>query len=209
MKKAVLFDVDGTLIDARDFVFDAFRHSLSTHGYPHPSDKEIKKIIGKTLIEVYKAILPKVDPQMLAQTHQDFQEERFHSAKLFPKVREILDKLKSQGFLLAAVSNRSRDSLYRSLKINEIFNDLDIIISVDDVENPKPHKDHLFVALKKLKVESADAYMVGDMEQDILAGKNAGVKTVGVTYGFLGKDIAKYNPDYLIDDIEELLEILN
>ncbi|MBI2086378.1 HAD hydrolase-like protein [Candidatus Daviesbacteria bacterium] len=66
----------------------------------------------------------------------------------------------------------------------------------------------MLTALGKLGVEPINAYMVGDTGDDILAGKNAGVKTVGVTYGFLGKDIAQYNPDFIIDDIEELFKIL-
>ncbi len=50
--------------------------------------------------------------------------------------------------------------------------------------------------------------MIGDMEMDIEAGKNAKIQTIGVTYGFLGKDIARHHPDYVIDDIEDLFKIL-
>ena len=89
--------------------------------------------------------------------------------------------------------------------MNEYF---DVIVAADDVVNPKPHKDHLLVALEYLKIQPEEAFMVGDTENDILAGKNAGVKTVGVTYGWMGKDIAKHKPNYVIDDMDQLTEIL-
>lgn len=106
MKKAILFDIDGTLLDAWDFIFDSVKNSIAVH------------II-----------------------------------KPFAKTKQTLKKIKDRGFLIAAVSNRIRKSVRHSLKV-------------------------------------------------------AKIKTVGVTYGFLGKDIAKHNPDYLIDDISELLQIL-
>ena len=208
MKKAVLLDIDGTILDAWGFVFNAVRHSLTTHGYPYPAEKNIKKAMGRPLIEFYELLLPETDPLILAKTHQKFQEDNFHLVKSFPKAKKTLQNLKNSGFLVAAVSNRTRESLLRSLKVAEIFVYFDTVVGADDVRNPKPHKEHLLVALNQLKVTPANAYMVGDTDQDIVAGKSAKVKTVGVTYGFLGPEIKKYNPDYLMDDIEELLEIL-
>lgn len=208
MKKAVLFDVDGTLLDTADFIFGAFKHTLVTHGHSIPADKLIKKAMGKPLLKFYKTFFPKSDPKIYAQTHIDYQAERFYLSKPFPKIRKLLKKLKDSEFLIAAVSNRTRDSLIRSLKQAKIFEYFDLVISAEDVVNPKPHKEHINVVLKKLKVKPQNAYIVGDMDHDILAGKNAGIKTVGVTYGFLGQEVKKYHPDYLIDSIEELQQVL-
>lgn len=208
MKKAILFDIDGTLLDAHDFIFDAVKYSLNTHGFAYPEDKVSKKAMGKPLLEFYEVLLPGVDPKELAKTHHEFQQKNFHLIKPFPNTKRILADLKNTGFLIAAVSNRSRESLVSSLKFTGIFKFFDVVFSLDDVVHPKPHKEHLQVALKSLQVKPGVALMVGDTENDILAGKAARVKTVGVRYGWLGKDIAKHKPDYLIDDIEELLNIL-
>ena len=208
MKKAVLLDIDGTLLNAWDFVFDAIKHALTFHEISHPTDSQIKKAMGRALTAFYRELLPGADPAVLAKTHQDFQEKNFHTLKPFPKAKKTLKRLRSSGFLLAAVSNRMRGSLLHSLKVAKMLDYFDVIVSADDVVNPKPHREHVLVALKKLEVEPTNAYMVGDMEMDILAGKAAKVKTIGVTYGFMGKDIAKHNPDYLIDNIEELVKIL-
>lgn len=207
-KKAVLFDIDGTLLDAWDYIFEAVKYTAVKHNQVYPSDELLKKTQGKPLLEFYLTAYPSVDPNLLAQTHHDFQAKNFQLLKLYPKVKATLQKLKKEGFLLAAVSNRSRNSLVPSLEKVRILNFFDVVVAPEDVENPKPHPQHLQVALKHLQVKSADSLMVGDTDKDILAGKAAKVKTIGVTYGFLGKDIAKHKPDYLIDEISQLLKIL-
>lgn len=208
MKKAILFDIDGTLLDAHDFVFDAVKYSLNIHGYSYPEAKLEKKAVGRPILEFYEVLAPGADPKKLAKTHHEFQQKNAHLIKPFPNTKMVLQDLKNSGFLIAAVSNRSRESLIPSLKFTGIFNFFDVVFSLDDVVHPKPHKEHLLVALKSLQVKPSSAYMVGDTENDILAGKAAKVKTVGVTYSLLGKNIAKHKPDFIIDDIGELLEIL-
>lgn len=208
MKKAVLFDIDGTLLDAHDFIFEAVRHSLATHGYSYPEAKRLRQAIGRPLLEFYGILLPNADLEKLAKTHHDFQQKNFHLVKTFPNTKKVLADLKSAGFLMAAVSNRTRRSLLPTLKFTGIFKFFEVVFCEDDVESPKPHQDHLLIALKSLQVKPENAYMVGDTENDILAGKAAKVKTVGATYGWLGKDIAKHKPDFIIDDIGKLLDIL-
>lgn len=207
-KKAVLFDIDGTLLDTRDFVFGSVKNCITVHKLPAVSDKELKKVMGNALVKFYGALFPEVDSSVLTKTHREFQENNFHLIKQFPKTKKTLQSLKKSGFLLAAVSNRMRESLVHSLKLAGIFDYFDTVVCADDVVNPKPHRDHLLAALLDLKIGPEDLFMVGDTENDILAGKNAKIETVGVTYGWLGKDIAKHNPDYVIDDIEDILEII-
>lgn len=208
MRKAVLFDIDGTLLDTYNFVFNAVKHSVKVHGYSYPAKEKIGLAMGKPILEFYEVLVPEADPSLLANTHIEFQRQNFHLAKPFQKTKKILKHLKNSGFLIGAVSNRLKESLLHTLKRAKLYDYFDVIISADDVVNAKPHPRHLLTALNKLEVKPENSYMVGDTDQDILAGKNAGVKTVGVTYGFLGPEIRKYNPDYLIDGIEELLEII-
>ena len=205
--KAVLFDIDGTILDTLDFVFTAVQYTLDKHRLIITEEK-LTQAKGKHLIEFYKSIFPNEDFELLAETHHDFQQDKFDLGKLFPGAQKVLKKLKSEGVLIAAVSNRSKISLVKSFKLLEIDDFFDVIVTFEDVENPKPHKDHPNKALELLGVEKEFAIMVGDTENDILAGKAAGIKTVGVTYGWIGKDIKKANPDFVIDNIEELLKVL-
>lgn len=209
MKKVVLFDIDGTIIDSWDFIFGAFKYTVDFHGLKHPTDEFIKSTMGKSLFEFYKSAFPDEDHLLLGQTHHNYQLTKFNSVRLFPNTIATLKKIKQMGFQIAAVSNRSKDSLHKSLKLAKIHQFFEIIVSAEDVKNPKPHKDHLMKALKHFKAKSHEAFMVGDTDYDIKAGKHAGVETIGVTYGFAGEDIKKYNPDFVIDKLDELLKILS
>ena len=207
MKKAVLFDIDGTILDTSDFVFTAVKYTLNKYNL-NASEEKLTQAMGKPLVEFYKFIFPNLNYELLSKTHHDYQEDKFDMGKPFPGVKNVLKKLKSRGFLLAAVSNRSKIGLINSLKSGKVYKYFDVIIAVDDIENPKPHKDHPLKALEILGVEKDLSIMVGDTENDILAGKSAGIKTVGVTYGWIGKEIKNHNPDFVIDNLEEILEIL-
>lgn len=208
MKEAVLFDIDGTILDSHDFVFGAVRFALSKYGYPDPEAKFLKKAQGRPLSKFYEILLPLEQSGKFVEAHKEFQKANFHLVKSFPNVERTLQELRKSGFVMGAVSNRLRESLLISLQLAELLQYFDVVLGADDVVNPKPHQDHLLFALNKLQVTPQNSYMVGDTDHDILAGKNAGIKTVGVTYGWLGRKIAKYNPDYVINDIEELLQII-
>lgn len=205
--KAVLFDIDGTILDTFDFVFLAVKYTLRKLNF-NVSKKLLMEAAGKPLLEYYQFILPNEDHEKLAQTHRDFQNDKHTLAKLFPNVKKVLKKLKKENIKIAGVSNRSKLSLIKSLKTAGIFELFDTIVFIEDVERPKPHKDHPNKALELLGVDRKSAIMVGDTENDILAGKNAGIKTVGVTYGWIGKNIKNSKPDFVIDDIEELPKVL-
>lgn len=208
MKKAVLFDIDGTILNAWDFVNEAVKHAFVVHNYPFPSDEDLREAMGKPIVEYYESFVSPDEALKLIQTHRAFQEKNFDLIKPFPNTKKTLKRLKDSGFLIAAVSNRSRESLVPTLKMTGFLKLFDAVVASDDVKNPKPHQDHILAALEVLQVEPINSYMVGDTEKDILAGKNAKVKTVGVTYGWLGKDIAQTNPDFMIDNIDELLRII-
>lgn len=208
MKKAVLFDIDGTILDTYDFVFTAVKYTLDKHNLTVTEEK-LTQAKGKPLVEFYKFIFPNQDYKLFSQTHDDYQQDKFGLGKPFPGVKKVLKKIKSQGFLIAAVSNRSRDSIVNSLKLGKVYDYFDVIVALEDVENPKPHKDHPLKALEFSGVQAEFAIMVGDTENDILAGKSAGIKTVGVTYGWIGNEIKNHNPDFVIDNLSELIKLLD
>ena len=205
--KAVLFDMDGTILDTSDFVFSAVEYTLTQHNLTITEEK-LSQAKGMPLLDFYKYIFPDQDFELLRKTHHDYQQTRFDLGKLFPGVKKVLKKLKSEGVLIAAVSNRSTESVTKSLKLVKAYDFFDAIVTYEDVKNPKPHKDIPLKALELLGVDKKSAIMVGDTDADIQAGKNAGIKTVGVTYGWMGEDIKKSKPDFVIDNIEELLKIV-
>jgi len=208
--KAVLFDVDGTLLDTRELIYQAFRHTLKNHGLPVRSLDEITVIMstGKSLEESYRFFSPTYDMDKLCETHRTFQTEHLYLSVPFPNTHKTLKKLKDAGIKTAAITTRSTRTSIQTLATSGIADCFDVILSREDVEMPKPHPEALLKALKLLEIQPEKAVMVGDTEADILAGKSAGTKTVGVSYGFHGLKIAEVNPDFIIDDIIDLLPIV-
>jgi len=148
---------------------------------------------------------PKFDAVLLAESHRKFQSDNLNLVKLFPDTLEVLDTLKQRDQKVAAITTRSKITSIRSLEITGIAKYFDIVISAEDVQNHKPNPEPLFKALEFLRFESKDAVMIGDTGADIMAGKNAGTKTVAALYGFGGAQLVEFNPDYSIKVLGELL----
>ena len=85
----------------------------------------------------------------------------------------------------------------------------DVVVTIDDVQNAKPHPEPLLLALEQLHSTPEETLMVGDNHHDIEGGKNAGTKTAGVAWTVKGRDfLAKFNPDYMLETMSDLLPIL-
>lgn len=207
MIHAVLFDVDGTLLDTSEFIFQAFESALLPHNVPLDR-KELGKLMGKGLQEIYTILAPAIESSILIAAHRDFQKKNLHLAQPFPGVIETLQALKKKQMKLAAVTTRSKVTSIVSLEQASIYNYFDIVISGEDAEHIKPHPAPVLKAIDMLGVDASEAIMVGDTYADVEAGKAAGTKTVGVSYGFHGSAVAANNPDYLIHSLKELLSII-
>jgi len=208
MINTILFDVDGTLLDTTEYIYQAFEHSLRKHHKLLKRD-HIGTIMGKPLEECYHILTTKDDVSHLAQSHNDFQKENPHLSFAFPNALKTLQFLKEKKYNIAAVTTRRKNTAIETLEVSNILPLLDFVVTVDDVTHPKPNPEPIQKALDFFGVESSAAIMVGDSPDDVQAGKNAGTKTIGVTYGFHGEKIRNENPDYIIEAIDEVLRVLN
>ncbi len=205
--RAVLFDIDGTLLDTFDYIYGAFEHTFDVYGIARLPREEISQLMGGPLEEVYAKMAPGYTAASLAETHRQFQEDNIHLAKLFPDTRNVLDALKHHGLKLAAITTRSNRTSILSLEQNGIADYLDVVVSLEDVVRHKPDPEPLFKALQNLNILPSGAIMIGDTAADIMAGKNAGTKTVAALYGFGGERLRELQPDYAIRNLVELLVI--
>ena len=205
---AVLFDMDGTLLDTREFIFRAWEHVMQRHSLPSRTRDEITAHITKPLHGIYNALYPDIDVGSLMESHRDFQLENLHLAQRFEHTLHTLERLKEAGKVCAVISTRGRNSIMTALKTTEIAHFFDVIVSTDDVSAAKPDPEPVLRALKDLGCPAEKAIMIGDTDVDIIAGKRAGVCTIGVTYGFHGSDVARHNPDHVVDEISQILPII-
>ena len=208
--EAVIFDVDGTLLDTTEFYYQAYKHTFLYHGLPTRSWEEIVPVMstGRNLEECYRYFSPSGDVRQLCETHRSFQEEHANLAVPFPNTRETLKKLRGAGVKLAVVTTRSKRTSIKTLEMAGIICYLDAIVSGEDTTNHKPHPEPVLKAIQQLKTEAKRAVMVGDTGVDILAGKSAGTRTIGVSFGFQGSKIAEYNPVLIINDIADVVSVI-
>ena len=206
--RAVLFDVDGTLLDTSEFIYGGFEHALAAHGLPVPDRAALAAVIGPPLALCYQLLVPAGDLASLIASHRAWQLDNLELCRPFPGAVAVLRELRAAGLRLAAVTNRSRVSAHRSADLTGLTPYLDLLLAAEDVARQKPDPEPLLLALDRLGVAASEAVMVGDTYADILAGRAASVRTVGVTHGFHGTAVAEHAPDALIDSLGELLALV-
>lgn len=206
--EAVLFDIDGTLLDTTELIFRCYEHTISAHKLSHKTRKDMSVIFGKPLKECYQLLFPNEDIARLSETHMSFQEKNLHLSKPFVYVKKTLRSLKENGFKIAAITTRSKRTSIKSLEVNRIASYFDLVISREDVINPKPHPEPIIMALEYFNVSPKHAIMIGDTQVDIKAGRNARIYTIGVTHGPTKDALIKDKPNVVINNISEIISLI-
>lgn len=201
--KTLLFDIDGTLLDTTEFIYQAFEYSLLKNKIDL-TRKEVKKIMGKPLRECYSGLTGLSDVSVFVKYHTEFQIENFHLSLPYPNALKTLKTLKKRGFKIGAITSRSKHTAKITMDNSGLSKYIEYFLTIDDVVNPKPHPEALIKAMKYFASSPSETVMVGDSPIDIMAGKNAGTKTIGALYGFHGKMLKKYKPDFLVKDVYEI-----
>ena len=203
-----LFDLDGTLVNTYDLIVQSFLHTFD-HFVPGKFKKEdCYAFIGPTLKESFTSILPDKADEMIAFYRKYNHERHDELIREFDGVYETIKTLYESGKKLAVVTTKMKSTALRGLAQARLAPFFDIVIALDDIQKPKPDPEPILKALDLLGSKPESAVMVGDSHHDILGAKNAGVISVGVSWTIKGEEyLRKYNPDYMIDHMQELLEI--
>lgn len=207
--EAAIFDVDGMLLDTREFIFQAYEYTLASHGHEVPDRSVIARQIGRSLPDCYEAFAPEGELITLCDTHHEFQSEQLHLITPYEGLVEMLDTLQQNRIKLGAFSSR-KGNLIPSLKNAGVLNYFGVVVQGSDVLRHKPHPEGLLKALAALAVEPSRASMSGDAVVDIEAGKAAGVAlTIGITHGFgTREDLETAKPDFVVDDLQSIPPLL-
>ena len=209
MIQAVLFDVDGTLLDTTEYIYRAFEYSLQKYKQAPVSREIMSYSIGKALDECYRDFTKLEHVLDLMEGHKQFQRENLDLVRLYPHTIDTLEKLRTKGIRIAAITSRAKDTAIQTLESTGAYPLIDFFIALEDVVTPKPDPEGLHKALQFFAVPSDAALMVGDSPVDIEAGRNAKTGTVGAGYGFHGARISESRPDHVIHDIAEILDIIS
>lgn len=208
---AIFFDVDGTLVDARKDIVKAVNYTLVKLNLKKRPAKDIISYIGTGVKDLVTKSLNTKNADLIDKAINIFSgyyvDHSADEAKLYPHTEEVLEYFKGKRkFILTNRYSRFADITLKKLGVRDYFEG---IIGGDDENCLKPSACVLDMFLPKFKIAKARAVIVGDMAIDIMTGKNSGVKTCWVTYGLgKAKDVCDLNPDYTVDDLIELKNII-
>ncbi|MCC5802089.1 pyrophosphatase PpaX [Rossellomorea vietnamensis] len=205
----ILFDLDGTLINTNDLIISSFLHTLN-HYYPGQyGEEDVHPFMGPPLEESFGGLDPDKMEEMCAHYRAYNHEHHDSLVTEFEGVYETVKTLYDNGYKLAIVSTKVRDVVLKGLDLMNLRPFFDVIITLDEVENAKPHPEPIEKALVALESSPGEAIMIGDNHHDILAGKNAGVLSAGVAWSAKGREhLAHYEPDFMLENMRDLLAIV-
>lgn len=207
--KAVLFDLDGTLLDSIPLIRQTFLRTFAELGLTW-GEGEVMRTVGLPLRQVAERYAPGREVEFLRLYSEHNQEKRTETLKLFPGALETVEFLWRSGYRQALVTSKRRVSALAGTTLTGLDRYLETVVTCDDVVRSKPHPDCLFKALEMMAIGQEEAVYVGDSWHDIQTGKNAGVATAGVSWGMAShQELTDCNPDFIAADWAELIAFLS
>jgi HAD superfamily hydrolase (TIGR01549 family) len=209
--KAVIFDIDGTLIDSVDLHARAWQEAFAHFGKQFDFER-VRYQIGKggdQLLPVFlsESEIEKFGDELTEYRGELFKREYLPRVVAFPRVRELFERILRDGKHIALASSAKKDELSEYKRIANIEDLIEEEASADDAEKSKPHPDIFEAALEQLGVvEPTDAIVVGDTHYDAEAARKAGVLTIGVlSGGFPEEDLREAGCIRIYKDAADLL----
>jgi 2-phosphoglycolate phosphatase len=213
--KAVLFDLDGTLIDSAPDLGAAADKMRTDRGLPSLPDAAYRPMAGagaRGMLSVAFGITPD-SPEFEAMREEFFMNyERCMTERtyVFEGVEDMLSQLETRGVLWGVVTNKSKRFTEPLAAQMPLFTKASVVISGDTTPHAKPHPEPLLEAARRLELDPSQCVYVGDDERDILAARAAGMYSVAACYGYLGAkaDTAEWGADVEIKSPTQLLQSL-
>lgn len=199
---AVLFDLDGTLIDSVPLILDSFRHAFAACGLPVPEEAQLLQGVGTPLAPHFARYSS--DPAEVDHLIRTYREHNLanHDTRIraFAGITTMLQAVHRAGARTAIVTSKNRQTTERGLRVAGLEGLFEAIVPSDEVTKPKPDPEPVLRALALLGIERTRTVFVGDSLHDLHCGRAAGVRTAAVLWGPFGRDaLASGAPDYWIE----------
>jgi pyrophosphatase PpaX len=227
LKRAILFDLDGTLIDTTNLILKCFEHSWQTVcGLEHSREAIIgtfgiplreamrRLLLGESGIKAASGIECEVDliERLLAEYRTFNVANHDRMVCPFDNAELVITELRARGYLIGVVTSKGRELALRGLKLCSpdmiVGGLIDAAIFLEDTDRHKPGPEPLLAALERLKATPACSAYIGDSSHDMIAGRKAGVRTVAALWGpFARAELERERPDHLAESMTGLLEI--
>ena len=221
--RAVLFDLDGTLIDTTGLILGCFDHAWQTVCGRSPARDTLIQTFGIPLREAMRRLLAlsglegtaisgagesELIERLLAEYRLFNVANHDVMARPFDGVRHVIAELRSRGYAIGVVTSKSRELACRGMSLCSLDGMIDQSVFLEDTERHKPDPDPISRGLEKLNAMPSQAAYVGDSRFDIMAGRAAGVRTIAALWGPAPRhELEREQPDFFARDVAGLLEI--
>ena len=214
--KAVIFDLDGTLVDSAPDLMLATNHVLSRLERRAITMDEVRSFVGhgaRALIArgcaaTGEAIDEKTLDFYFAEFLRFYEKNIAVDSVAFPGVIDLLQRCSAGGLKMGVCTNKLEGLSVRLLQALGMEKYFGAIVGPDTISIAKPDPAPYLETARRLAIESKNSLMVGDSETDILTARAVGVPVIAVTFGYTQKPVATYNPDYLVSHFDEIWDII-
>ncbi|MDA9747690.1 HAD family phosphatase [bacterium] len=213
--KIIIFDFDGVILDSENSHFIAFNEGLKNLNINISEDEYYSKYISlddrgviTNVVNDKNISVTNEEIDMIIKNKNDFFESRLiDNSKLFPGVEELIIQL-SKNFVLSIGSGANRSEIIKTLKNNNIYDYFEIIVSADEVNNPKPNPETYNRVLDNINTDFNinEIIVIEDSPGGIEAAKSAGLKCIAITNTFDNKELGK--ADIIVSNYEDILKYL-
>ncbi len=211
--KAVIFDLDGTLLDTLEDLYNAVNFALKEYGFPERSLTEVRSFIGNGVKKLMERSTPdhtdeKTDALCLDTFRRHYLSHMADNTAAFEGVIGLLEDLREKGVKTSVVSNKLHSAVVGLCE--DYFPALiDCAIGVSAENERKPNPVNILKAMKLLNTDKGECIYVGDSEVDVQTAHNAGLACIGVSWGFRDRDeLEKAGAEYIFDSCDELCSFL-
>lgn len=214
MYQAVIFDLDGTLLDTLGDLTAACRHVCARRGWPDVGPEQVRRMVGNGMARLVERFTPEQlrSPETLASALEEFMAyygaHQADRTAPYPGAVEAVAALRAAGVKTAILSNKA-DALSVSLAARCFGDAFELVRGKRDGVPAKPDPAPTREVLRLLGVRPEDALYVGDSDVDVLTGHNAGLAVCGATWGFRGREeLERAGADFLADSMAELAALV-
>lgn len=214
MFKIAIFDLDGTLLNTIDDLANACNYALKEFSFPIHEVNKYKIFVGNGIYKLVERAVPndKRDKEtvlkVLGLFTDYYNKHMMDMTKPYEGIIELLDEIKRRNIKLAVVSNKKHEFTLEIVK-KYFGNKFDMVIGHRENYKEKPDPTSVLEVLEEFSIEKSNCIYVGDSNIDIITANNAGVKSVGVTWGFRDEEeLSKEGATYIVNNIKELRDII-
>lgn len=210
---AVIFDLDGTLLNTLEDLTDAVNYVMRRYGFEEKSIEQVRSFVGNGIRKLMERCMPHGKEQEnfeeIFQCFRSYYTDHCQEKTgPYPGIMELLAALSREGYKLAIVSNKN-DKAVEALNESFFGAYISVAIGQNDQLRPKPAPDTVDMALKRLACSRERALYVGDSDVDKATADNAGMDCVSVAWGFRDRELLEtLHPKAIIDEPEQLLQYL-